>query len=426
MLRPILILLLTLLASSSASAKFRKCNYGGYNFVGHQYSDKFDLKQINNMSACNDPVLQKKAVEIDHEYHANNEKIKKLALAIINDKKCTGVAKIVQHYLDKTIEMEDRIKQKGVDRLDTLKIMEQQKEFDLQVHYVYAGLYNAACSNEDHRQYSIFDLEMINQLLNQKIEPSPVMITQSMNTIQDCTNMMAIGMDELVEFKVSMKDARQEFLFYFDQEIVPDQVILTNQKGKVIHDTGCKENTKKPSPFKLSLNDPKNGDLTVKIVNNCSENGAKGRSNWTLLLKCEKPGAEICKTQLLELVELLKIEVDYLKLILEHYEMERQCFLAIGKEFWEKMLKFGFIDEEVPPSSQGICPVMDTECENMIMEQNKLELLNLNKNLNSKINLELNKSEKILECKKEPGKDASIFEHISWSYCNIGIKKMGL
>jgi hypothetical protein len=75
MLRPFLILSIAFLISTEAMAKFRVCYYGGYTFSGNEYSDKYDLKQINNLSSCRDPLLQASAAEINRDYLSNNKKI---------------------------------------------------------------------------------------------------------------------------------------------------------------------------------------------------------------------------------------------------------------------------------------------------------------------------------------------------------------
>lgn len=425
MIRYLFFLSIVFLFATEATAKFRKCLYGGYRFIGNEYSDEYALKQVNNLSSCNDPLLSSKAEGINQDYLSNKEKIKNLATSILNDSKCKDVKEIVKKYMDKSKEIEDKILANNNDRFDTLNFLKQQKDFEIQSHFVYGGLYNAACSNEDHRTFSMFDLESINQMLAQKVDPPPVKVTNSNKNIDDCSNVEAFGTDDLDGFTVSMKKGTQNFLFAFDPFTVPDQVIVKNQNQKILYDSGCKGNTGLGnSPMKLTLDAPQDSKITVQVINNCTNVNEKGQSAWSLMIKCQVNGGNnICKDQLFEFAELLKKEVEIIKKILDHYELERQCFIAYGDKIWENLINFGFIGEDTRPATLGLCSILDLDCEKRIKDQKQFDLENPRKNIQSDTHKE---PEKVLECSKKPGENASIFEMISWSYCNVGVKKLGL
>lgn len=425
MLRPFLILAIAFLISNEAMAKFRVCYYGGYTFSGNEYSDKYDLKQINNLSSCRDPLLQSSTAVINRDYLSNNKQIKKLAESILKDSKCKSSKDIIQKYLDKSSQIETQIINNSNDRYDTLKIIELQKDYDIQSHFVLGALYNAACSNEDHRTFSMFNLETINQLLSKKAEAPEAQVTSSNKNIEDCSNVTASGSDDLEDFTVSMKNGTQNFLFAFDPFGIPDQVIVTNQNKKILYDSGCKGNMGKSSaPINLTLDAPQNSKLSIKVINNCSDRSQRGKSAWNLLLKCQSKGISPCEKELNELAELLKKEVELLKKILDHYELERQCYIAYGEKIWEYLIDSGYVQEDNRPGSQSICPILDFDCEKRIRDQRQFDLNNLQ---GQKLEAhQLDPPLKVLECTKKPGKDASLFEIISWSYCNVGIKKLGL
>ena len=349
--------------------------------------------------------------------------IKNVAERILKDSQCKSSKEIVQKYLEKSKQIESQINTNSNDRFDTLKIIKLSKDFEIQSHFVLGALYNAACSNEDHRMYSIFDLETINQLLSNKPEAPMEQVTNSNKNIENCSNVSASGTDDLEDFNVSMKNGTQNFLFSFDPFSIPDQVILTNQNKKVIYDSGCKANADKAiAPFKLVLDAPQDSKINIKVINNCSNRDQKGKSGWNLLLKCQSREIGSCEKELHELADLLKKEVEILKKILDHYELERQCYIAYGDKIWEILIDSNYIQMDNRPVGQSLCQTLDFECEQKMNEQRQLDFNNIREQKNKNLGQEL--PQKILECSKPPGKDATLFEIISWSYCKVGIKKL--
>ena len=425
----IVIFLGLIFSFNEAVAAVRTCNYGGYNFIGNEYSDKYTPIVKNDLSACSDPLLVANAEKLNQEYIANNKKVKALALKIVDDPLCLMGKDIVRKYLDKSKIIEGIIKTKGQDRYDTLKEIQNRPKFEMQTHFVYAGLYNASCSNEDHRMFSILDLETINELLALKIEPPATVVTKQSQHVEDCANVSAFGSNELTDFTVSMKNGTQDFLFYFDPYAVPDQVIVTNQKNIVLYDSGCNSNN--PPPFKLTLGAPQNSNVSVKIINNCDHNFAEINSYWQFKLKCQSRGVSPCSAQLLELAELLKKEVALLKKILGHYDLERQCFLSYGEKIWEDLLDTGLIEGGVTSSTINLCSILDTECESKIKNMKIAERKNLDPMISTLRTTEVKESlntpkTKVLECPDKLAEDASLFQRLSWTYCKVGVKKLGL
>ena len=126
----------------------------------------------------------------------------------------------------------------------------------------------------------------------------------------------------------------------------------------------------------------KDSKINIKVINNCSNRDQKGKSGWNLLLKCQSREIGSCEKELHELADLLKKEVEILKKILDHYELERQCYIAYGDKIWEILIDSNYIQMDNRPVGQSLCQTLDFECEQKMNEQRQLDFNNIREQKN--------------------------------------------
>jgi hypothetical protein len=209
----------------------------------------------------------------------------------------------------------------------------------------------------------------------------------------------------------------------FDPFASPDQATITNSNGKVIYDSGCKNNpSEKMAPIPLQLDAPQNSLLTVSIKHNCD--GQRNNSAWFFNLKCQKEERKACSPQFQTLINALKNEVTILKKILMHYNFEFECLISLSAHLREKLAANHLVDRNSSAANYGICSIMDNKCESLIRDLRKKDSRKITKappKIENKIIID-----PFLGCGPKPKKDAPIFTRISWSYCSVGWKRLGL
>jgi len=413
----IYLILIAFLSLSQAHAG-RTCYWGGYTFKGHFYSDTFLPKnRAFDLSVCRTPELNEGTEWMGNDFKTNREKIDKLAAEILKDGKCKEGIQLVQNYLNQRDKNEKRINESKNSRIEALEEGVKSEDVQIQSDFTMAGHYNAACSNEDHRSMSMLNLHHIDQLLASKVEPPVEKVTKDKPAVEDCRNVVALGSDNLDGFTVSMKKGtNKNFLFMWDPFSIPDRVIVTNTNSKVLYDSGCKGVTERQEMSSYNLEASQDSNLTIKVINNCDEKYKDGHSAWMLRLKCESTTNE-CKERLNVLAELIKEETEILKKVLMHYEHERQCFLTYGAGIFKDLMNRGLVMEDVSAVSLGICPPDDIVCESMF--QNEVQL-------DSRAPASTTTPEPEADCGPAPGTNHSLFERISYAYCKVGRKRLGL
>ena len=380
----------TLIPSAAFAYKIRTCYYGGYSFVGTQYSDSYNPKQEWNIDTCINANLVAKSKEINDGFNANKILVRNAATEVLNNSSCAGIKNVVLQYLDNKKVLEDLIAEDSKNIHETNKyILEEMPGFEIQANSAIGGLYNAACANENHRKISMFNLEIINQLMVQHPEPQPASITHAHPHADDCTNVTASGEDDLSEFTVSMKNGTQNFIFTFNPFSVADQVIIKNQNNKILYDSGCRANNDlDTSTISLTLDAPQDSKLKISVNSNC-QRAHSNASVWNFTLKCQTPTIDNCATQSARLVSQLKAEVELLKNIISHYDLEVQCYQSYEKEVVDRLTKFSLVAMGSSPGEvmnmMGEKSVLDLQAAQKNMRLQKIDMENAKKQINTSI-----------------------------------------
>lgn len=394
----------------------RTCYYGGYNYKGHFYSDSYSLLPRMDVSSCKANELNEAL--IGNEYEKNREKIDELAEKILKEKSCDEAKSIVSAFLEKREHIHRGIDINSKTRVNALMEALKGENVQIQSDFALAGHYNAACSNEDHRALSMMNAYFIDQMLAQKVEPPVTQVTKEKVQVDDCRNVVASGSDHLQAFTVSMKKGTgKKFLFSWSPFGVPDRVTVTNANNKVLFDSGCSGGNQHQELKTFSLEAPQESILTINVQNNCDELYKESQSSWMLRLKCESTKENECKTQLTALADLLKKENEILKKILTHYEYERHCYLSYGEEIWADLMNRGYIMLDSSALAMGLCPPDDKVCEQLYADPPDKDI---------RAPASVKSPELPFDCGPKPPGGGSLFERISYSYCSVGRKRLGL
>ncbi len=385
------------------------------------------MPEMNGLQSCHD----RKTIDVEAlgRFHKTNRELIDLQIEnMLIDPSCKDVHEVLNQYRIKLKKQKEQTEQKfkfASDYLESIKSL-----VDIQRTFAYGAAYNTACSAERNGESTFIDLDTINKVL----PPSTAKATQVVKTdekVGDCSDVKAHGDQDLREFKVSMKKSKgTDFKFFFDPYGIPDHVILKDSGGAVLYDSGCKGSTGSED---LNIKVPMakltgEKEVVVTIVNNCSDpTKVKGVSAWELSLQCVQEEAELCVKPKNDLVAMLKREIDFYKRFLDANAMERHCFIHFDENILKEMESYGLFIHEGGVKTNGICETMDEECEARQVKNSQNEQVARgaqvsNERLAASINIP--KAETI--CPARPKMSESILKVISWNYCKVGLKKLGL
>jgi hypothetical protein len=402
------------------------CYMKSYNYTGTYHSDSYAMPEMNGLQSCHD----RKTIDVEAlgKFHKTNRELIDLQIEnMLIDPSCKDVHEVLNQYRMKLKKQKEQTEQKfkvASDYLETIKSL-----VDIQRTFAYGAAYNTACSAERNGESTFIDLDTINKIL----PPSTAQTTQVVKTdekVGDCSDVKAHGDNDLREFKVSMKKAKgTDFKFFFDPYGIPDQVILKDSGGAVLYDSGCKGSSgNEDLNVKIPLS-KLNGEkeVVVSIVNNCSDpTKIKGVSAWELSLQCVQEEAELCVKPKNDLVGMLKREIDFYKRFLDANAMERHCFIHFDENILKEMESYGLFIHEGGVKTNGICETMDEECEARQHENARNEQVARTGQGSIGRLASLDIPKETSHCPDRPKMSESVLKVISWNYCKLGRKKLGL
>ncbi len=403
------------------------CWIKSYNYSGPYHSDSYGLPEKKGIQSCHD----RKGIDAERlgELHKNNrEAIATQISTMLNDPSCKDVHEVLNRYQAKLKKQKEKI-------IHGFKVVTAHFEtikhlIDIQRQYAYGAAYNSTCSGERNGESSFIDLDTINKILVPAVAKE-TKVTKSDEVINDCTDVKASGNEHLKGFTVSMKKAKgKDFQFIFDPYGIPDQVILKDEKGSTIHDSGCKgASGEKDLTVKVDLA-KLTGDkkVVVSIINNCEDPAKQtGVSAWELNIKCVQEEAELCVKPKNDLADLLKLEVDYYKRFLDVNAMEKHCFEHFDEDILKEMEHVGLFIHEGGVMTNGLCETMDEECLERQAENEEKDRVasQVVATPPARVPTAVVEAEKA-HCPPKPKMSESIFKVITWNYCHIANKKLGL
>ena len=454
------------------------CTVRAYNYEGISFSDSHPGPINANKAACEEMRPAVNAKKIGVEYRDNNTKLMDLIEVVLSEKACLSLHEILRKYKDNLVQQRLQFDQEAQKRL--LLFKKYADFIDMQRQYAHSAAFQATCSAEEHRQAVYLDLDFINEINSSGAETQ---VQTSGELMEDCSNVTAYGQEDLNSFKVSMKKSKKsEFTIFHDVYGVPDQVIVKNSSGTVLYDSGCN-----PGDNKVQIsNDRLGSDLIayVSVVLNCRDRGQKG-SAWELALSCG-PKAPLCP-YLDQLDQLAKKEVENTKKLIDIHVLERSCYEHYDEDVLSSLVKGNLIVVDPTWEFNGRCLTSDKIClqkrkerikqeEDLLQknkdlmkgakarfsssdlsdeekkkiaakllaseEEKKGELLKekvkdnidgektddqvLRRELAGEIDFTPNSEKDRRNCFKKPGEFDSLFRKVSWSYCAVGFRRLGL
>jgi hypothetical protein len=398
------------------------CWVKNYNYVGPYHSDSYEHPSKNGVESCHE---RKKidAVKLGESHKAVRGMIDTQIEKMLNDPSCKDVHETLNQFTEKRKKQKQRIEHKFkvvTTHFETIKHL-----IDIQRQYAYGAAYNSTCSSERNTESSFIDLDAINKILVPG-DGASVKVQNNNEKISDCSDVSAGGNTDLEGFTVSMKKAKgKDFQLMFDPYSIPDQIILTSSSGVVLYDSGCtgSDGTK---DLKVTVPVPQdqNKEVKVKVVNNCSDKDkAQSVSAWDMNIKCEQESPPLCVAPRNELVELIKQELELYKRIMDANVTERHCFVHFDEDILAGMESAGLPTGEGGTWTNDLCETLDEECEARQQENAQKEVPAITP---TNTVASVSKEEELPPCPERPKISESIFKLISWNYCEVARKKLGI
>jgi hypothetical protein len=418
--------LLILTASFVAMAQEESpgpCWLKNYSYTGPYYSDTYAYPVRNGIESCHERKTID-APKLGEQHKANRGLIDEQIEKMLNDPSCKDVHGTLNDFREKRKKQKTKIERKF--QVVTSHFEKIKHLIDIQRQYAYGAAYNSTCSTERNSESSFIDLDAINKILI-PTKGAGVKIQKNNEKVQDCANVSANGDSDLDGFVISMKNSKgKDFQLMFDPYGIPDQIILTSSTGAVLYDSGCTgSNGEKDLSVKVPIPKGDIRDVNVKVVNNCSDKSKKQNvSSWEMNIKCEQEEAQLCVVPRNDLVELIKQELELYKRFMDANTTERHCFIHFDEDILAGMESVGLSTGEGGNYNNGMCDTLDEECEARQKENAHKEI---QENVQSSPGaVPLNKDAGLTVCPERPKISESILKLISWNYCEVARKKLGL
>lgn len=345
---------------------------GGYRYTGVYYSSSYDMSLESGVETCKKRKAFDEAA-IKKEYEENLMMIDSLIDIIISEPRCMGIKEIVLEYRNRLRKHQEEYDSKV--KLDTGYLVKYFPNADVQRQFAYVASYSSTCNGGHHRETSFIDLDMLNKLPANTA--APVQVSQDGQMVDKCGDVQAIGGGNLKGFEISLKNAKgSNFLFSFDPYEIPDQLILSDNIGNTLFDSGC--TASKPSNLNVSIPLSKVSEsrkVKISIVNSCLNpvaDGKTGGSGWEFRLKCEEEVTEgPCFEEKLMLVKLVQKKIEHAKVLMDAIAHHKQCFTFFDEDVLKELEKSGILLKEDSPKVNEICEIQNVECREWRKDEKK-------------------------------------------------------
>lgn len=406
------------------------CSISSFDYKGKYYSQNYTLPVKNGIQPCHD---RKKidATALGAQHKSNREMINSLLNKILNDQSCQQVHSLVKDYQAQLQNEKDQT----VAHFKAISsgFEEYKSEFDIQRLFAFGAAFNTTCSGEHNGESVFIDFNMINKILvplkpiqanNPALSPIGEVRTDS-GLSASCSTTSRYDNKTFRDLEVPAAGDVFDLTFYSTD----DQVMVKSQNGKILFDSGCKA----PSPFMfVRLNKPpEDANVLLSVISNCQDSAPETKEIAYAVHIDEycKKDEEPCVAPRNVLAEFLRNEVDQYKNFLNINQNERLCFMHFHEDILKEMEGHGYFIREGEVRKNEFCELEEEACK-------QLELERLKNEPHSKIPTTISPIVQLpgtiqvptedTKCPKKPSYSESIFKHISWSYCKIGNKKLGL
>lgn len=395
------------------------CSMGDYQYTGKIYNDSYAMNRSEGQITCQRrDQLDEKQIGVDYKNirAGINGQIDKM----LNDPGCVETWPHLNEYRLRLASHWMKFDSLTKERIRILERISQK--MDMQKAFALLGAFNATCSGGQNRKSAFINLDLINNL---PVIYGKTEFKKDGEVAQDCSDVSAAGSDDLKSFKVSMKKAQgSTFNFLWDPYSIPDQVIVKNGSGSVLFDSGCKGVDGSAIFQPIALDGVNGGEVEVNVINNCdSPSREKGVSSWQLRIQCQKEPEPKCQDPREELMRLLKMEIELIKLLMDANSLHRSCLFFMDENLLNDLISEGLIKIEDGPLTNGFCETGDIQCE----EKNEIERLKERKNIEPLMPYRDPSSDQDqFRCPEKSDDEESIFSQISRAYCRVGWRRLGV
>jgi hypothetical protein len=325
------------------------CEVNDYRYSGRIYSDKYKMPAIQGEEACDERAKDKG--ELLAHFKKTNQQLEAQIKVLKSNTECSDTWPILKKYEEDVEKLKKKFQENQKKRIAYFD--DKKKEIDIQREYAYFAAYSSTCKGQDYQRSAFLDLDLINAI--PKESPAKT-ITKNGEHSENCSNVEALGNNNLDSFSVSLKNALgKTFSFFHDVFALPDQVKLLTSAGRELYDSGCVDQDEEKE-IKIDLSTlPPDKKIFVKIVGDCEaeqEGKTKYNSNWYIKVTCEMDESKgKCAQPKNLLVELLKQQIESKKKYISAHVTERQCYVHFDQNILNRLLRDGLIQQGSNPIS---------------------------------------------------------------------------
>ena len=345
-----------------------QCFGGGYSFNSKVYSISYtkpELEMASDGSGQSNCKQSRLSEEIGSLYlekkNVVDELVKSWRFEDMSVKPgCFDVKVTLQKFLNSAQLVEELNSKYNDDRIAAIK--KTAKNNDFQSDYSLMGYASALCNGshvvERNQVYWYLLVDLIRRSKRGPIEK----VTTNGATIEDCSNIIALGSDHINSFFVKMDKAKtDEVLFSFFHQGDKNFKTKITSGSETLFDSGCYG-----SPHRIEeavkINKSVYSTVRVEIDHDCLKNNPNHEGPWDIQLSCQnQPQNDGCQEKLTKLISALKDFLAQSNSILDHYWQQSTCFEQIAlrnkaaKEFLtnfdsKKSYNFTYSTSNVPVS----------------------------------------------------------------------------
>jgi hypothetical protein len=402
------------------------CYGGGMLFKSEYYSVDYRYTEFKKKNTCS-PYSESDAAKKGSDYSSSKNDVDSLIKAMQKDQKCFSHISLINEFLIRNKNVEEVYDKKYNIREE----LADEGAFDeeIQVNFAFRGWSSALCSvshvTERNKEYWWLLTKLIQaQVLNK----TPQFVTKAGETIDHCGNVQARGSEDLKDFYVSLAAAKDNIVsFTSDAYSVPDQFRLYSNRGSLLFDSTCRGGVSKRE---IKISKKSSPVIRIEIGAACEDNN-KGTA-WEIQLSCntfEEINKSPCLKMYSELIDLLKIFLDYVPPILDNYWMQSLCYEKTHKKVLSKIKRLDFFIESLIVGDITFIQDVSLSSDNQSQKLTEESTFQKGKVLNQDNQIsELNYKEIIKNrdnyCGVKPPTELSIFKKVSWIYCFHGLKNL--
>jgi len=307
----------------NSDSQIGRCIGGGFIFESNYFSLSHQFKTIRETDQCT-PIKQTKNDSAEGKKYRNKKnEIDALVNKMLKNSKCIFVKDLLESYKRELVELEVYHK-KNIHFLSR-KMGNYFESTDIQGKYPVWAWISAVCNSSYVTIQATILFELLKYLYDLRALAKVSKVTKNKSIVESCLNVHVAGNEDLKEFDVKLKDAKDPELYItYNTFDVSDQIKVLADDGANLFDSGC-VGTKltKTDFFKIEKKND-NSRIKIRINANCDQNA---KTAWMLRLTCRgAPLTKACQNDIKKLQNDIRKILGYTPPVLDKFWNKAICF----------------------------------------------------------------------------------------------------